>query len=102
MTPKVSRKQSTLERLVRLGRVLVFYDLADNYWHERVLLEPLAGTRWIVVTPHFDLHDEDLDEASDLRPVGPRGGIGTVYGSVLRIDMDEFEMRQPELLRAAR
>ncbi|CAK0796885.1 unnamed protein product [Prorocentrum cordatum] len=55
-----------------------------------------------MVTHHLDLHDGDLEEALGLRSVGPRGGIGTVYGRLRRTDMDEFDRRRFELLRAAR
>ncbi|CAK0825378.1 unnamed protein product, partial [Prorocentrum cordatum] len=102
MPPKMSHKLTIVERLARLVWVLAFDELADNYWPERVLWEPLGGARCIIVTHHLDLHDGDLEEALGLRSVGPRGGIGKVYGRLRRTDMDEFERRRLELLRAAR
>lgn len=103
MVPR-NHKLNTLALLARLVRLLADYDPTDDYWHGRIFLEPLTATRWVFCTAHFDPYDEEFGDAMDLRPVGPRGGINQLglTGRVLRIGMDEFARRQPELERAAR
>ena len=51
-------------------QILLYFegDLATP-WHHRILMERIGGSRWIVVTPTFDIEVVDLTEAEDLRPV---------------------------------
>ncbi|CAK0865954.1 unnamed protein product, partial [Prorocentrum cordatum] len=85
---------------LRLGtRVLAFYDREDNYWHERVLVGRITPTRWVVVTPHFDIYGDDFSEALRLCLVGPLGGLPTkLPGQVLRMDWDRFRRNEEQLL----
>ena len=55
-------------------RIYILYDRTENLWHERLLTAPLAGSRWVVATPTNDVHEEDIEEAEDWMPGGPRGG----------------------------
>ena len=74
---------------LRVGsRVLAYYDPHDDYWHERVLLAQIAEHRFVVLTAHWDIYDEDLSQAMRLLPLGPRGGlpIPPPGGNLLRVD----------------
>ncbi|CAK0907225.1 unnamed protein product, partial [Prorocentrum cordatum] len=71
----------------------------DNYWHERVSLGRITSSRWVVVTPHFDIYEKDLSDALQLCLVGPTGGLPTkLPGHLLRMDMDRFGRNEKQLL----
>ena len=38
-------------------------------WHHRILMVRISGSRWIVITPTFDIEVTDLAEVDDVRPV---------------------------------
>lgn len=72
------------------GIALVNYREVPRCWHTRLLLHPIATSRWVIATPDLDIYDEDL---SDQNPdfvgfhySGPGGQIPphisarTVYG----------------------
>eukprot|EP00969_Alexandrium_andersonii_P264472 11689116-Alexandrium_andersonii.AAC.1 len=62
-------------------RLLVRYP-RDRHWHERVLLWPVGGRRWVILTPDGDINDEvygaDGNRAEFLDENGePRPGLLT-------------------------
>eukprot|EP00959_Pyramimonas_sp_CCMP1952_P042090 880262-Pyramimonas_sp.AAC.1 len=63
-----SRTAKALETLQVGTRVLAYYEQEDNYWHERILVGRITATRWVVVTPHFDIYEEDFADALQLCP----------------------------------
>ncbi|CAK0841047.1 unnamed protein product [Prorocentrum cordatum] len=92
-----------LESLSIGCRVLAYYDRDDNYWHERYIIGKVTDTRFIVVTPHFDIYEEDFSESLALCLIGPRGGLPTkLNGHVLRLDMDRFRRNEARLLGEGR
>lgn len=54
----------------------MYYDSADNFWHERPLLAKQSdeGRKWIVATPDLDIYGEELLDSLGMVHVGPRGG----------------------------
>ncbi|CAK0872167.1 unnamed protein product [Prorocentrum cordatum] len=94
-----SRTAKALETLQVGTRVLAYYEQEDNYWHERILVGRITATRWVVVTPHFDIYEEDFADALQLCPVGPLGGLPTkLSGHILRTDMDRYKRNEARLL----
>ncbi|CAK0817209.1 unnamed protein product, partial [Prorocentrum cordatum] len=91
--------REALETLQVGTRVLAYYEQEDNYWHERILVGRITATRWVVVTPHFDIYEEDFADALQLCPVGPLGGLPTkLSGHILRMDMDRYKRNEARLL----
>ncbi|CAK0901538.1 unnamed protein product [Prorocentrum cordatum] len=91
--------REALESLQVGTRVLAYYEQEDNYWHERILVGRITATRWVVVTPHFDIYEEDFADALQLCPVGPLGGLPTkLSGHILRMDMDRYKRNEARLL----
>ncbi|CAK0847428.1 unnamed protein product, partial [Prorocentrum cordatum] len=88
-----------LETLQVGTRVLAYYEQEDNYWHERILVGRITATRWVVVTPHFDIYEEDFADALQLCPVGPLGGLpAKLSGHILRMDMGRYKRNEARLL----
>ena len=50
-------------------QVLLYFAGDAVPWHHRILMERVSGSRWIVVTPTFDLEVVYLAEAEDVRPI---------------------------------
>ncbi|CAK0796418.1 unnamed protein product, partial [Prorocentrum cordatum] len=95
--------REALESLSIGCRVLAYYDRDDNYWHERYIIGKVTDTRFIVVTPHFDIYEEDFSESLALCLIGPRGGLPTkLNGHILRLDMDRFRRNEARLLGEGR
>ncbi|CAK0899810.1 unnamed protein product [Prorocentrum cordatum] len=94
-----SRTAKALENL-RVGvRVLGHYDQEDNYWHECSLVSRVTAAKWVVVTPHSDIYEEDFANALDLCQVGPLGGLSTkLSGHILSTDIVRFKRHQGRLL----
>ncbi|CAK0892485.1 unnamed protein product, partial [Prorocentrum cordatum] len=91
--------REALETLQVGTRVLAYYEQEDNYWHERILVGRITATRWVVVTPHFDIYEEDFADALQLCPVGPLGGLPTkLSGHILRMDMYRYKRNEARLL----
>ncbi|CAK0793192.1 unnamed protein product, partial [Prorocentrum cordatum] len=94
-----SRTAKALETLQVGTRVLAYYEQEDNYWHERILVGRITATRWVVVTPHFDIYEEDFADALQLCPVGPLGGLpAKLSGHILRVDMGRYKRHEARLL----
>ena len=56
----------------------LFYDPADGFWHERILLLKGEGARptvWCCVTADGDIYEEDLADAQRVLRGGPQGGL---------------------------
>jgi len=74
----------------RGGIVLLNYGEVPLTWHTRVLLHQVAGTLWVILTPDYDIYEEDINLANpdlvDLHYCGPQGAVparipvGSVYG----------------------
>ena len=58
-------------------RVAVYYD-GDDHLRDRLLLYQTGPTRWIIVTPHGDLYEEDMRSYHSIFSVGKSGGVGVV------------------------
>ncbi|CAE8585294.1 unnamed protein product, partial [Polarella glacialis] len=79
--------------------LLVFYD-NDDVWHERLLLYPIQGLRWYVLTPDGDEYAEtlrgDTNGPSRIRRLGPNYATpGALYAGAYRFKdyPDDDEMR---------
>ncbi|CAK0911511.1 unnamed protein product, partial [Prorocentrum cordatum] len=70
------------------SRALAYYDPRDDYWHERIMLAHIQDFRFVVLTAHWDIYDEDMSQALRLLPLGPRGGLPVPrpQGQILRVD----------------
>ncbi|CAE8693166.1 unnamed protein product [Polarella glacialis] len=82
-----------------LFALLVFYD-DDDVWHERLLLYPIQGLRWYVLTPDGDEYGEtlrgDITGPSRIRRLGPNYATpGALYAGAYRFKdyPDDDEMR---------
>ncbi|CAK0878486.1 unnamed protein product, partial [Prorocentrum cordatum] len=88
-------KRASPERTLRClqslqvgSRALAYYDPRDDYWHERIMLAHIQDFRFVVLTAHWDIYDEDMSQALRLLPLGPRGGLPVPrpQGQILRVD----------------
>ncbi|CAK0877830.1 unnamed protein product, partial [Prorocentrum cordatum] len=78
--------------------VLGHYDQEDNYWHECSLVSRITAAKWVVVTPHSDIYEEDFADALDLCQVGPLGGLPTkLSGHILGTDIIRFKRHKGRL-----
>ncbi|CAE7247208.1 unnamed protein product [Symbiodinium sp. CCMP2592] len=59
--------------------VLVKYNVPEDLWHARLLLAPVSGSSWVILTPQADLYIEDLGNAntdiSGWRAYDPSGPV---------------------------
>eukprot|EP00971_Amphidinium_carterae_P340619 6479054-Amphidinium_carterae.3 len=40
------------------GKVFVKYRVVKPIWHERLLLAPVHGARWVICTPEYDIYSD--------------------------------------------
>ena len=82
----------------------------EDWAHERCFLRHLEGSRWVIVTPHWDLYDEDASSYEHVGVYGPHGGMPKDprdlrckfgRGKLVQFDLTELESRMPSLLRRA-
>ena len=90
-----ARLQLSSEELSQLkagSRVFLRYpDLPP--WHDRPLAASVSSPTWVVITPTFDVHEENLldNEVESVR-CGPRGGVPRqIFG------LPQFRFNQEEL-----
>jgi hypothetical protein len=69
---------------------LLNYDERPVCWHTRLLLAPVSGSSWLILTPDYDMYEEDLSlqnsDLVDFEYLGasanppPRIPAGSIYG----------------------
>jgi hypothetical protein len=91
--------EAFLSRACPGDAVLVFYE-DDVVWHERLLIYPVQGLRWYILTPDGDEYAEtlrgDAEGPSRIRQLGPHYATpGGLYAGVYRFKdyPDDLQMR---------
>ena len=76
---------------------LVKYE--DATWHARLLLAPIEGTIWQILTPDFDRYDEQMDEHNDdFSDFIYLGASGAIPGRVRARNIYSFAPMDPRTL----
>ena len=101
MAAAAARDRPSVADLVQGMRLLLRYERPRRgqpspLWHERLLLEEVDSSTWVVVSPTIDVYAEDvLDPEVEVAVVGPRGGLPPgLRGQAFRLDEDELDAHQ--------
>ena len=83
------------------SRVFVLYDEESPLWHERAILAQIHTTSYIILTPDYDVYEEDLAETvGEIYRTGPQGGLPApiMKEATHRFDSAQLRSELPDLL----
>ena len=84
--------QENLRGLRPMDRLRVCYEGEEAKSHDRILLSRISTSRWVILTPHYDIYDECILEYAVCVVAGPRGGVNHHISRYEHISFDWREV----------
>ncbi|CAK0849230.1 unnamed protein product [Prorocentrum cordatum] len=85
------------------SRALVYYELRDDFWHEKIMLARVQDFRFGVLTAPGDIYGKNMSQSLLRLPLGARGGLPVrrPQGQISRAGIARLSAALPSLCNEA-